>query len=143
MLFRSEKSKEKRILYRHEFDIFGQSKKEELFSWMIEKFDALYNALFVVGELEVNKVKEHKFDALESFLQNSTESDLVLEFNTIEEIIGTKLCNSAYEYKEYWNPSKTHVLPNRILKTRYEIKDVDLVLKQIHLKKIMSKGRLL
>lgn len=138
-----EKSKEKRILYRHEFDIFGQSKKEELFSWMIEKFDALYNALFVVGELEVNKVKEHKFDALESFLQNSTESDLVLEFNTIEEIIGTKLCNSAYEYKEYWNPSKTHVLPNRILKTGYEIKDVDLVLKQIHLKKIMSKGRLL
>jgi len=38
-------SSAKRIIYKKEFDIFNPSKQEELFNWILQKYDLLHNAL--------------------------------------------------------------------------------------------------
>lgn len=38
-------SSAKRIIYKKEFDIFNPSKQEELFNWILQKYDLLQNAL--------------------------------------------------------------------------------------------------
>ena len=45
-------SKSKRISYKKEFEIFNPAKQEALFSWMIDQYDNLYNALVQVGEID-------------------------------------------------------------------------------------------
>ena len=47
-----EKSTAKRIVYKHEADVFNPGKQEELFDWMIEKFDSLVDALVSADELD-------------------------------------------------------------------------------------------
>ena len=47
-----EKSTAKRIVYKHEADTFNPGKQEELFDWMIEKFDSLVDALVSADELD-------------------------------------------------------------------------------------------
>ena len=47
-----EKSTAKRIVYKHEADVFNPGKQEELFDWMIEKFDSLVDALASADELD-------------------------------------------------------------------------------------------
>lgn len=42
----------KRILYKHECEIFNPENQAEIFSWMIDKYDKLCNALTAVGELD-------------------------------------------------------------------------------------------
>lgn len=66
-----------------------------------------------------------KFDGLNKFLEKSNEKKLVLKFDYIKELIGQKLCNSAYKYKEYWQPAG-HTLSNLILDSGYKIDFVDL-----------------
>lgn len=47
-----EKSTAKRIVNKHEADVFNPGKQEELFDWMIEKFDSLVDALVSADELD-------------------------------------------------------------------------------------------
>ena len=47
-----EKSTAKRIVYKHEADVFNPGKQEKLFDWMIEKFDSLVDALVSADELD-------------------------------------------------------------------------------------------
>ena len=47
-----EKSTAKRIVYKHEADVFNPGKQEDLFDWMIEKFDSLVDALVSADELD-------------------------------------------------------------------------------------------
>lgn len=42
----------KRIIYKRECEIFNPDKQDELFAWMINKFDALCGALVKAGELD-------------------------------------------------------------------------------------------
>lgn len=67
-----------------------------------------------------------KFFNLEQYLRLSKEKRLELSFKNIEEIINVRLAPSAYKYREYWYPSKTHTLPNMIVSTGYDINKVDL-----------------
>lgn len=46
-----EKSSAKRIIYKKNAEIFNVSKQNEIFMWMIEKFDALTNALRNINEI--------------------------------------------------------------------------------------------
>lgn len=50
-----ERSTAKRIVYKYESDIFNPKKQEELFDWMIKKFDSLVDALVSAEELENEK----------------------------------------------------------------------------------------
>ncbi len=46
-----EKSNAKRIVLKRECELFNPNKQSELFEWMVFKFDELYNALAIVGEI--------------------------------------------------------------------------------------------
>ncbi|MGX8852368.1 DUF4268 domain-containing protein [Amedibacillus sp. YH-ame10] len=54
------KSTAKRIIYRKECEIFNPSKQAELFTWMIDKYDKLCNALIAVDELEEETSSDDK-----------------------------------------------------------------------------------
>ncbi len=62
-----------------------------------------------------------KFDGLEHYLAEKSENQFTLTFSEIESILGFSLCDSAYKYKEYWNPSG-HALPTMVLSYGYRIK---------------------
>ncbi len=67
-----------------------------------------------------------KFVNLEKFLEAQAKERLSLTFEEIERITGEKLYPSAYKYAAYWQPSKTHVLPNLIIDCGYKFEMVDL-----------------
>lgn len=136
-----EKSNAKRILFKREGDIFNPEKQDELFAWMLDKFDELYNALVEVGELSEESKSIDKFGALKQYLVASGKSDITLSFAEIESIIGTALCKSAYTYSAYWQPSPTHKMPNTILAAGYKIASIDLSGKRIALEKQNNPSR--
>lgn len=130
-----EGSEAKRIIYKHEVDVFNPSKQEEYFAWMIDKYDELSNALIQVGEMYEEQQEEDKFSRLKQYLENCGKSELTLNFSDIENIIGNTLCKSAYNYSAYWTPSPTHTLPNTILAAGYKVVCVDLKFKSVLLQK--------
>ncbi len=125
----------KRIVYKHECEIFNPNKQLELFAWMIDKFDELCNALVKVGELDEEEQSTEKFGTLKDYLKSCNKAETELTFAEIESIIGTELCKSAYTYAAYWQPSPTHTMPNTILAAGYKIASVDLIGKRIVLEK--------
>ena len=89
----------------------------------------------ILGQFSKEEAKMGKFYPLIKHLSNRTENVLTLTFSDIEQIISEPLCYSAYTYRAYWVPSRTHVLPNAILEAGYEIDEVDLAGRRIVLKK--------
>ena len=100
-------------------------------------FDNLLCALLISDEdLSMQKgFSSIKFSALGSYLNKSTDDLIELTFQEIESIIGERLCNSAYMYPPYWQPSRTHTLPNTIIASGYNIKSVDLTARIVRLNK--------
>ena len=72
-----------------------------------------------------------KFYGLHRYLKYNKEQEMTLTFAKIEELIGQRLCASAYKYQAYWSPSKTHILPNTIEECGYRIVRLDLKQKTI------------
>ena len=130
-----EKSTAKRIVYKHEADVFNPGKQEELFDWMIEKFDSLVDALVSADELDNEEPSGEKFSEIKKYLESCGKSKISLTFAEVENIIGTELCRSAYTYAVYWKPSKTHTMANTIVAAGYEVISVDLTSKKIDLEK--------
>ena len=130
-----EKSTAKRIVYKHEADVFNPGKQEELFDWMIEKFDLLVDALVSADELDNEEPSGEKFSEIKKYLESCGKSKIPLTFAEVENIIGTELCRSAYTYAVYWKPSKTHTMANTIVAAGYEVISVDLTSKKIDLEK--------
>lgn len=130
-----EKSTAKRIVYKHEADVFNPGKQEELFDWMIEKFDLLVDALVSADELDNEEPSGEKFSEIKKYLESCGKSKISLTFAKVEKIIGTELCRSAYTYPVYWKPSKTHTMANTIVAAGYEVISVDLTSKKIDLEK--------
>ncbi len=125
----------KRIIYKRECEIFNPIKQQELFAWMIDKYDELCNALAAADEINPEMARENKFDALSTYLYKNGKQNITLSFADIENIIGTDLCKSAYNYQAYWNPSPTHILPNTIVASGYKITAINLLAKEIMLEK--------
>lgn len=130
-----EKSTAKRIVYKHEADVFNPGKQEELFDWMIEKFDLLVDALVSADELDNEEPSGEKFSEIKKYLESCGKSKISLTFAEVENIIGTELFRSAYTYPVYWKPSKTHTMANTIVAAGYEVISVDLTSKKIDLEK--------
>lgn len=126
----------KRIIYKKECNVFDSALRVELYSWMIDKFNKLCNALSTVGEIDkIGRGESNKFSALRKYLDECDRTELTLSFSDIEEILGTSLCKSAYSYAAYWKPSDTHILPNIIIDAGYQIELVDLLQEIVQLKK--------
>ena len=87
-----EKSTAKRIVYKHEADVFNPGKQEELFDWMIEKFDLLVVALVSADELDNEEPSGEKFSEIKKYLESCGKSKISLTFAEVENIIGTELC---------------------------------------------------
>lgn len=130
-----EGSEAKRIIYKHEADVFNPSKQEEYFAWMIDKYDKLSNALVQVGEMDEGPQEKDKFSKLKQYLENYEKTELTLTFADIEAIIGYPLCKSAYNYSAYWSPSPAHTMTNTILTAGFKIVSVDLASKLLLLQK--------
>ena len=102
---------------------------------MIEKFDALVDALVTAGEISNGELPSEKFAGIRTYLADCGKSTVSLSFAEIENIIGTQLCKSAYNYTVYWRPSATHSMGNAILAAGYDVVSVDLLAERINLKK--------
>lgn len=89
-------------------------------------------------ELKENEESQtsDKFLPLKQHLESLATDALALSFTKIEEILGMKLCDSAYKYPAYWHISPTHTMPNTILEAGYRITRIDLKEQQITLQAI-------
>lgn len=79
--------------------MFNPGKQEEIFAWMIGKFDELKNILVAVGEVDDSfrgGQSTKKFAGLKSYLMKGSKTVVSLSFKEIEGIIGYELCKSAY-----------------------------------------------
>lgn len=130
-----EKSKAKRIIYKREADVFNQAKQEEYFEWMIEKCDALRNALIQAGEMNGSPQERGKFSNLKQYLEHCDAADMTLTFGAIEKLIGCELCRSAYTYAVYWNQSFNHPITNAIKDAGYKVVSADLNGRKITIQK--------
>lgn len=72
------------------------------------------------------KGKGYKFADLSRYFETLNVDEVNLTFEQIENIVGVKLCNSAYKHKEYWYADKTHTLPNCWVDSGYKMTYLDL-----------------
>ena len=77
-----------------------------------------------------------KFIELDKYLRYNKNEKIIIHFSEIEEMIGQKLCKSAYVYYAYWKTSGTHYLANLIEECGYKIFQVDLKKQILNLVKI-------
>lgn len=78
----------------------------------------------------------NKFDNFIYYLRHQTQNSFTLSFAEIEDIIGSRLCNSAYKYKVYWSPSGRKAgFPTSVLGCGYRM-DPDLINKRVTFYKI-------
>lgn len=90
-------------------------------------------------ELKENEESQNsdKFAPLKKYLETLSIDSLDLSFGKIEDILGIKLCGSAYKYPAYWHLSPTHTMPNTILEAGYRIVKVSIKEQQITLCKAL------
>ena len=76
-----------------------------------------------------------KFYGLEAYLENLEQDSVTLRFDKIESLIGAPLCDSAYRYRAYWHPSRTHTCALSIQNAGYQTEQINLQEKWIRLRK--------
>jgi len=74
----------------------------------------------------------YKFQKLKDFFSNQRNKRIVLTFKQIEEILGFKLCDSAYKHRVYWNDksSPTHTFTKAWTEAGYEVEDYSEITKR-------------
>ena len=77
-----------------------------------------------------------KFRSFESYLLKNKKPYFIFNFSEIEQMIGQKLCDSAYHYREYWSPSGHATgLGGVIFHCGYQVDQLDLSGKTVYLKR--------
>ena len=71
--------------------------------------------------------KGDKFIDLGKYFTSCTEDTIELTIDEIEQILGFKLCKSAYEHKEYWYLDNTHSFPDVWINEGFRLVHLDLV----------------
>ena len=90
---------------------------------MIEK-----TILFLLGILTLDLLGYEEFG---KYLDDIGEDSISISFGEIEEIIGQKLPNSAYQYDEWWSNSDSHPLMKVVLSKNWKKRKTNLSLKEI------------
>ncbi len=70
--------------------------------------------------------KNTYFKSLGEYLEQQTEPSIKLTYSEIEQIIGRKLCPSAYKHRSYWYPRYSSPTANVIFNSGYDIDRVDM-----------------
>lgn len=86
------------------------------------------------------KEKKWKFRELEKYFSETTKTPMTLKFSDIENIVGFKLCNSAYKYPTYWYQTKKGNISNAWTNQNYEILKLDLEKKKIKFRRTVKKS---
>lgn len=92
-----------------------------------------------IEKMKVTKIisKATKYKPLEEFFYNSNKAIFVMKFKDIEEKLGFKLCESAYNYPSYWRAKNS--FSNSWLEQGYEITRLDLKGKKVTFHRIGKK----
>ncbi len=69
---------------------------------------------------------KNPYKPLASYLEQQSCTLLTLSLADIEQITGTKLCETAYKYRSYWYPSKGSQVAKIIFNAGYDIKKLEL-----------------
>lgn len=80
-----------------------------------------------------------KFAGLTDYFRKLRIPEITLNFKQIEQVIGTKLSDSAYIYPAYWSPSKTHTITKCWIDNGYIISKLDLKEQQVTFRKVELK----
>lgn len=88
-----------------------------------------------------NKIKRRKsiYENLFEYFSNCTKQTFTLYFKDIEEILGFKLCKSAYKYSCYWHKKGSGLLSNNWLKNGYCIQKLYLAQQKVVFKREKKK----
>lgn len=92
-----------------------------------------------IEKMKVDKIisKSIKYKPLEEFFSNTNKPIFAIKFKEIEEILGFKLCDSAYKYNTYWK-NKTPLSCSWIAQG-YEITRLDLKRKTVTFHRVGKK----
>ena len=71
-------------------------------------------------------VNNYKFQELMNYFMQLKGNEIRLTYEDIENILGFKLRDSAYKYKQYWYATKTHTITRAWTENKWEISDVEL-----------------
>ena len=71
-------------------------------------------------------MKDEKFQPLADFLKNSQKTELTLTIQEIQDILGTPLDLSAFQYREYWANCTASTKAFSWMDAGYEITQVNL-----------------
>ena len=74
-----------------------------------------------------------KYDPLFRYLNSNVDSQVILSYIEIENILSANLPNSAYEYKEWWD-NKSHVQSKSWRDAGYKVDSIILGDKVIFIK---------
>lgn len=71
-------------------------------------------------------INDYKFQKLMNFFKENQANEIGLTYDEIEKIIEFKLCDSAYKYKPYWSPTKTHTITRAWIESGWKISHLEL-----------------
>jgi hypothetical protein len=66
------------------------------------------------------------------------ETEVTITFEQIEEILGEKLCNSAYLHRAYWYSESTHKFPKCWIDNAYKMTYLNLNKHTVNFTKVRS-----
>lgn len=79
-----------------------------------------------IGKGEIIMGINYKYELLMSYFKGLSKNKLRLTYIEIEKIIKFKLPDSAYNYRAYWNESKTHTITRSWIENGWKITEVNL-----------------
>lgn len=80
-----------------------------------------------------------KYDPLREYLSNYNGDQLQLTFKQIEDIIGSGLSGpkkSAYNYRQWWENSRSHPQARAWLDAKWRVEDVNLRQQMVIFKRV-------
>lgn len=70
--------------------------------------------------------KGDKYINLTNYLKNINEENVKMSFKDIENLLGEKLCDSAYKYSKFWSNTESHSIYFCWFNAGYKKKFVDM-----------------
>lgn len=81
--------------------------------------------------------KGDKYINLTNYLKNINEENVKMSFKDIENLLGEKLCDSAYKYSKFWSNTESHSIYFGWFNAGYKKNLLILIKKSLFLKKIL------
>jgi len=129
----------KNTAYIHEYCSHGQaefyeSDDRDILTTRINLYQFLEN---MANQLSAPSARRRKYLPLAEYFKTQTKATITLKFKTIEEILGKRLCPSAYRYQRFWY--HTNITANW-RSNGYRMRSVDVEKQSIVLEQVEKLG---